>query len=56
MLLVKADNEGRLLFEIAPREKITQDFESLAARLLGVEAEPAKAGFKLFARTMAVRT
>ncbi len=37
LLLVKASNEGRTLFELAPKEKITQDFAELADRLLGLE-------------------
>ena len=28
LLLVKASNEGRTLFELAPKEKITQDFSA----------------------------
>jgi pilus assembly protein CpaE len=56
MLLVKANNEGRLLFEIGAREKITQDFENLAAKLLGIpETEPAKASLRFFGRSVGVR-
>ena len=36
MLLVKANNEGRMLYEIGARERITGDFDSLAAKLLGI--------------------
>lgn len=55
-VIVKAANEGRTLVEIAPRDTITGDFEILADRLLGLDAaQPAKAGFKLFRRTAAVR-
>ena len=55
-MIVKAANEGRTLVELAPRDAITQDFEILADRLLGLDApQPAKAGFKLFGRTMAAR-
>ena len=56
-VIVKAANEGRTLVELAPRDAITNDFEILADRLLGLDApQPAKAGFKLFGRTMAART
>ena len=56
MLLVRANNEGRTLFEIGPRERITQDFEQLAARMLGIEVvEPARSQLRLFGRQVAVR-
>jgi pilus assembly protein CpaE len=57
MLVLRALNEGRTLVEIAPREKITQEFLTLADRVLGVEsaAEPAKAGLRLFGRPVAAR-
>lgn len=56
MLLVKAVNEGRTLVELAPREKITQEFLALADRLLGLaESEPAKTGIRLFGRPLAAR-
>jgi cellulose biosynthesis protein BcsQ len=56
MLLVQANNEGRTLFELGPRERITQDFEQLAARILGIEVEqPAKPQLRLFGRPVAVR-
>ena len=56
MLLVKANNEGRLLYEIGAKEKITQDFENLAAKLLGLpEAEPAKSSLRFFGRTVSAR-
>jgi len=57
MLVVRALNEGRALVEIAPREKITQEFLTLADRVLGVEtaAEPAKSGLRLFGRPVAAR-
>ena len=43
--LVKASNEGRTLFELAPKEKITQDFVGLADSLLGLErSRPQAAG------------
>jgi pilus assembly protein CpaE len=53
-LMVKAANEGRTLVDLAPRDGITQDFSILADRLLGRDvAQPAKAGFRLFGRTVA---
>jgi len=56
MLLVRANNEGHTLFEVGPREKITQDFISLADRLLGnPETEPAKTQLRLFGRTVGAR-
>jgi pilus assembly protein CpaE len=56
MLLVKASNEGRMLVDIAPREKITGEFQVLADRLLGVpEREPARMGLNLFGRAAAAR-
>jgi len=58
MLVVKALNEGRSLVELAPRERITQEFLTLADSVVGVEsgAESAKAGLRLFGRPLAVRT
>ncbi len=57
MLLVRAINEGRTLVELAPRERITQEFLTLADAVLGIEtpAEPAKAGLRLFGRPIAAR-
>jgi pilus assembly protein CpaE len=56
LLLVKASNEGRTLVEMAPREKITGEFQVLADRLLGVaEREPARMGLNLFGRAAAAR-
>jgi pilus assembly protein CpaE len=56
MLLVKASNEGRMLVDMAPREKITGEFQVLADRLLGVpEREPARVGLNLFGRAAAAR-
>ena len=55
MLFVKATNEGRTVSRCT-REKITQDFETLAAKLLGVpEAEPAKSSLRFFGRTDGAR-
>ncbi len=58
MLVVRALNEGRTLVEIAPRERITQEFLALADRVMGVDpnAEPSKQGLRLFGRQVAVRT
>ena len=56
LLLVNAANEGRPLIDMAPREKITGDFQLLADRLLGVTMrEPVKAGLNLFGRRSAAR-
>ena len=57
LLLVKASNEGRTLFEIAPRDKITQDFAQMADRLLGIEVAeaPAKPQMSVFRRAAAAR-
>jgi pilus assembly protein CpaE len=55
MLFVRAANEGRTVIEMFPKEKITEDFDALADRLLGTPAtSPAqKAGFALFGRQKA---
>lgn len=56
LLVVKAQNQGRTLVEMAPKEKITGDFGALADRLLGVaEREPARAARSLFGRPATVR-
>ena len=56
LLLVKASNEGRTLFELAPKEKITQDFVELADRLLGLErVEAPKQQVNLFRRAVTAR-
>jgi pilus assembly protein CpaE len=57
MLVVRTLNEGRPLVEIAPREKITQEFLALADAVMGIEpvAETAKGGLRLFGRPLAVR-
>jgi pilus assembly protein CpaE len=44
LLFVRAANEGRTIVEMFPRERITEDFETLADRLIGpaaTEAAPA---------------
>ena len=52
MLFVRAANEGRTVIEMFPREKVSEDFDALADRLLGAKrAEPAtKGAFRLFNR------
>jgi Flp pilus assembly CpaE family ATPase len=58
LVLVQAANEGRTVVELAPDEKVSQDFNQLAGRILGVtEAEPvAKQPLRLFGYTLAART
>jgi pilus assembly protein CpaE len=55
MLFVRAANEGRTVIEMFPKEKITEDFDALADRLLGtkVTAPAAKSSFGLFSRPKA---
>jgi Flp pilus assembly CpaE family ATPase len=55
LLFVHASNAGRTVSEMYPREKITEDFDALADRVLGVPlAAPAlKAGFRFFSRSKA---
>ena len=52
LLFVRAANEGRTVIEMFPKEKVSEDFDALADRLLGAKsAEPtAKAPFRLFNR------
>ena len=52
LLFVRAANEGRTVIEMFPKEKVSEDFDALADRLLGAKrAEPtAKAAFRLFSR------
>jgi pilus assembly protein CpaE len=52
MLFVRAANEGRTVIEMFPREKVSEDFDALADRLLGAKrAEPVvKTPFRLFNR------
>lgn len=40
LLFVRAANEGRTVVEQFPKEKVTEDFEALADRLLGIERTP----------------
>jgi Flp pilus assembly protein, ATPase CpaE len=52
MLFVRAANEGRTVTEMFPREKVSEDFDALADRLLGTRpAEPvARSAFRIFSR------
>jgi pilus assembly protein CpaE len=58
LLFVKAANEGRTVIEMYPKEKITEDFDTLAEILLGTSTRPeavasapvAKPAFRLFGR------
>jgi pilus assembly protein CpaE len=56
LLFVRAANEGRTVIEMYPKERITEDFDALAERLVRTHAPtepaiiPAKAGFRLFGR------
>lgn len=56
LLFVRAANEGRTVIEMFPKEKISEDFDALADRLLGTPAvAPAsKAAFALFTRPKAI--
>jgi pilus assembly protein CpaE len=56
LVLVQAANEGRTVVEMAPQDKVTQDFNLLADRILGVaEAEPARPPMRLFGYTLPAR-
>jgi len=50
MLFVRAANEGRTVIDLFPRERITEDFDALADRVLGGprRAQPEKTGWRLF--------
>jgi Flp pilus assembly CpaE family ATPase len=52
LLFVRAANEGRTLIEMFPKERITEDFDSLADRVLGtpIPAPAMKVPFGLFNR------
>jgi pilus assembly protein CpaE len=52
LLFVRAANEGRTVIEMFPRERISEDFDALADRLLGTpqQAPAPKASFRLFGR------
>ncbi len=57
LLFVRAANEGRTVVEQYPKEKVTEDFEQLAAKLVGTEYQAAdktpaaKPAFRIFNRT-----
>jgi pilus assembly protein CpaE len=58
LLFVKAANAGRTIIDMFPSEKITEDFDALADRLVGtaITAAPTpaagqKVGFRIFGRT-----
>jgi pilus assembly protein CpaE len=55
LLFVHAANAGRTVIEMYQRERITEDFDALADRVLGVPlAAPAlKSGFRFFSRSKA---
>ncbi len=56
LLFVRAANEGRTVIEMFPKEKISEDFDALADRLLGTPAvaPTSKAAFGLFTRPKAI--
>jgi Flp pilus assembly CpaE family ATPase len=57
LLFVRAANEGRSVVEQYPKEKVTEDFEILAAKLVGTEFQATDKGpatkqtFRIFNRT-----
>jgi len=55
LLFVRAANEGRTVIEMFPKEKISEDFDALADRLLGVSIPnpTTKVSFSLFGRQKA---
>ncbi len=55
LLFVRAANEGRTVIEMYPREKITEDFDALADRIIGTpeSAPAARAAFGIFNRMKA---
>ncbi len=53
LLFVRAANEGRTVIEMFPRERISEDFDALADRLLGTPKAappPLRSPFRLFNR------
>jgi pilus assembly protein CpaE len=52
LLFVRAANEGRTIVEMFPREKITEDFDALADRLVGAPKPEAanRQPFRIFGR------
>ena len=55
LLFVRAANEGRTVIEMFPKEKVTEDFDALADRLIGTTTPQAtpKPAFSLFSRPKA---
>jgi Flp pilus assembly CpaE family ATPase len=58
LLFVRAANEGRTVIEMFPREKVAEDFDAIAERLVRTFTTPATAaptpkagGFRLFGRS-----
>ena len=58
LLFVRAANAGRTIIEMFPREKITEDFDALADRLVRTSAAeattpggPPRTGFRIFGRS-----
>ncbi len=53
LLVVRGANEGKTLLELAPKERITLDFDIMADRLLGVaDAGTARTSLRLFGRSI----
>ncbi len=51
LLFVRAANEGRTVVEMFPKERISEDFDALADRLMGTpRSEPVKSAFRFFNR------
>ena len=53
LLFVRAANEGRTVVEMFPKEKVTEDFDTLAEKLFGPvapAAPAAKPAFRIFGR------
>lgn len=52
LLFVRAANEGRTVIEMFPKERITEDFDALADRLIGApkQAAASRQSFRLFGR------
>jgi pilus assembly protein CpaE len=52
LIFVRAANEGRTVAEMFPKERITEDFDALADRILGVPvpAQAFRRPFRLFSR------
>jgi pilus assembly protein CpaE len=55
LLFVRAANEGRTVIDLFPKEKISEDFDALADRVLGTpeHVAAAKGGFGIFNRQRA---